>query len=306
MSEIERLREELRRAAEGDAWHGSSMRELLSGVDAGVAAARPVPEAHSIWGIVLHLTGWAGGVAARLGGGIPRLPAEGDWPAVTASDPEAWSAAVEELFMAQEGLLRALARFPEERLDEVVGGGRDAPLGVGVTWHVVLHGVSQHLAYHGGQIALLRKQVEREYHRRFAVTAFNRVWELMESDGRTPADTIEMLHAAHASRHHWGTIGEPVHFARGEWQVARMYSVLGRVEAALYHARLCLQITEEHGIGDFDLAFAYEAMARATALAGDMAASRGWLERARAAAEGIAADDDRQIVLADLATIGPA
>lgn len=306
MSEVERLREELRRAAEGDAWHGSSLRELLSGADAETAAARPVPEAHSIWEIVLHLTGWAREVAARLGGGIPRLPADGDWPAVAASGAEAWATAVEELFMAQEELLRELSRFPEERLDEVVGGERDAPLGVGVTWHVVLHGVAQHLAYHGGQVALLRKQIERGYHRRFAVTAFNRVWELMESGERAPADTIGMLHAAHASRHHWGVIGEPVHFARGEWQVSRMYCVLGRAEAALFHARLCLQITEEQGIGDFDLAFAYEAMARATALAGDAGASQSWLERARAVAEGIAAEDDRQIVLADLATIRPA
>ena len=303
MSEIDRLRDELRRATVGDAWHGPSLRQVLAGIEATTAAALPIPEAHSIWEIVLHLTGWAREVTSRLEGGVPRLPADGDWPKAGETGPEAWAVAVEELFVAQEALHRALARFPEHRLDEVAGGERDAPLGIGVTWQVVLHGVAQHLAYHGGQIALLRKQVERGYHRRFAVNAFNRVWELMDKAERSPAETSEMLHGAHASRHHWGAIGEPVHFARGEWQVSRVYCVLRRSEPALVHARLCLEITEAHGLGGFDLAFAYEAMARATALAGDRAASSGWLDRARAAARDIVDEQDRQIVLADLESI---
>jgi hypothetical protein len=82
-----------------------------------------------------------------------------------------------------------------------------------------------------------------------------------------------------------------------------VYSVLGRAEPALYHARHVVSICERHGIGDFDLAFGYEALARAYAVAGDAAESGRWLVRARDAAAGIADAEDRGLVLADLATI---
>ena len=72
-----------------------------------------------------------------------------------------------------------------------------------------------------------------------------------------------MLDAPHASRFHWGEVGTAVNLARGEWQVSHVYAVLNRAEPALYHARRCLAICEANAIGDFDLAYAYEAIARA-------------------------------------------
>jgi len=301
--EIRRIIEELRRAHDGDAWHGSSLREVLAGVDAAAAAAHPVPGAHSIWEIVLHLSGWAREVARRVEGGTPGLPADGDWPQVAAAGEAEWQAALADLQLAHAELVEAVGRRSEAALDEPVGRDRDAPTGTGVTWHIMLHGVAQHDAYHGGQIALLRKEVEQGYHARFAARTFNRVWELMEKADRTGAEADEMLHAAHASRYHWGFVGEPVNLARGEWQVSRMYTVLGRGEPALRHARTCLDIVERHGIGDFDLAFAYEAMARATALAGDLDAARGWRDKAAVAGEAIAEEEDRKLFLSDLATL---
>ena len=112
-----------------------------------------------------------------------------------------------------------------------------------------------------------------------------------------------MLHAAHASRFHWGEVGEPVNFARGEWQVSRVYAVLGRSEPALFHARRCLEICRAHQIGDFDLAFAYEALARASAVAGRPDDAARYAELARQAGEQIAEQDDREIFFADLATV---
>lgn len=306
MNETDRIREELQRSFNGDPWHGESLLRILQGVTAGQAAARPIPGAHTIWELVVHIAAWTGEVARRLEGGVPWIPPEADWPEVKDPGEAAWESVLAGLHQAHEHLMEAIGRFPEERLDEIVGGARDAPLGAGVSWHVVLHGVAQHNAYHAGQVALLRKEIEKGYHRRFAVASFNRVWELMDRKDRTPDEDAAMVHLAHASRHHWGQVGEPVHLARGEWQVARVYCVLGRSEPALHHARLCLEITEANGIGDFDLAFAYEGMARASAVAGDGAASRAWLERARAAAAAIASDEDRGIVEADLRTVGGA
>jgi DNA-binding transcriptional MerR regulator len=139
--------------------------------------------------------------------------------------------------------------------------------------------------------------------RKLAADLFNGVWALMETEDRTRAQDDRMLHMAHASRYHWEQVGTPANLARGEWLCARVYAVLGRAEPALHHAHRVLDICEEHGIGDWDLAFAHEALARAHAVAGDRAATEEAFERARTAAEDIADPEDRALLDADLRTI---
>ncbi len=141
--------------------------------------------------------------------------------------------------------------------------------------------------------------------RKLAKQLFNEVWRLMEQENRTPRDDDRMLHMAHASRYHWGQVptATPANYARGEWQVSRVYTVLERPEPALFHARRVLEICEEHKIGDWDLGFAYEALARAYAVAGDAQQARAYTDQALAAAEEIAQDEERELLLADLETI---
>ena len=137
--------------------------------------------------------------------------------------------------------------------------------------------------------------------RRLAATLFNATWTLMEKENRTRDEDDEMLHMAHASRHHWAQVGLPVNLGRGEWQCSRVYSVLGRPEPALHHAQRDLDICLENGIGDWDLAFAYEALARAHAVAGDAERARSYTEQALATQ--IAKDADRNLIMHDLETI---
>ena len=139
--------------------------------------------------------------------------------------------------------------------------------------------------------------------RGLAVDLFNHVWTLLERTDRTPLDDDEMLHAAHASRYHWGEVGEPVNLARGEWQCSRVYAVLGRAEPALWHARRCVALCEEHRIGDWDIAFAWEAVARAASVAGAHREAQEAVQRAQELAAEIVEDEDRELVLADLATV---
>jgi DNA-binding transcriptional MerR regulator len=139
--------------------------------------------------------------------------------------------------------------------------------------------------------------------RRVAADLFNGVWRLLEKEDRGVEDDDRMLHMAHASRYHWGEAGQPVNLSRGEWLCARVYCVLGRAEPALHHARRGLEICRAHGIGDWDLAYAYESLARAHAVAGDKEQARSWTEQALAAAEDIAQDEDRELVLTDLEAI---
>jgi len=139
--------------------------------------------------------------------------------------------------------------------------------------------------------------------RQLAVDLFNGVWRLVETEDRSPAEDDRMLHMAHASRYHWEQAGTAVHRARGEWQCSRVYAVLGRAEPARHHARRVLEICREHGIGDWDLAFAHEALARAAAVAGDRDAAREHAADARAAGAAIADPEDRALLESDLATI---
>jgi DNA-binding transcriptional MerR regulator len=140
-------------------------------------------------------------------------------------------------------------------------------------------------------------------HRRLAVDLFNHTWTLLEATDRTPMQDDEMLHAAHASRHHWGVVGSATNRARGEWQCSRVYVTLGRAEPAEWHARRCLSLAEGHGLGAFDVAAAHEALGRALRLAGDHAGAEAAVARARELAAGIVDDEDRELVLADLATV---
>jgi DNA-binding transcriptional MerR regulator len=139
--------------------------------------------------------------------------------------------------------------------------------------------------------------------RRQAIDLFNGVWRFLEKEDRSREDDDTMLHMAHASRYHWGQVGTAANLARGEWQVSRVYSVLERSEPALYHAQRVLDICRANGIGDWDIAFAYEALARASAVAGDKEQARAWTDQALAAAEDIAEDEDRELVITDLESI---
>src|ERR1700712_2956959 len=133
-------------------------------------------------------------------------------------------------------------------------------------------------------------------HRAIGIELFNRTWELMGKEGRTVEEDDAMLHMAHASAHHWraeGTGATANNLARSEWQVARVYTVRGRGEPAGYHARRCLEICQANGIGDWDLAYAYEALARAASVAGDLTAATEWAGQARRAAGDLAEDEDR-------------
>jgi hypothetical protein len=145
--------------------------------------------------------------------------------------------------------------------------------------------------------------MDADAQRRLAKDFFGRVWTLLETDGRTPEQDDEMIHTAHASRFHWGEVGGPEQRARGEWQCSRVYSVLERGEPAVHHARRCLEICQESGIGDWDLAFAYEALARAHAIAGDADEAARYKELAREAGEAIADAEDRDVFDADYATL---
>ena len=142
-----------------------------------------------------------------------------------------------------------------------------------------------------------------EIHKNFAIELFNETWNLMEKDQRSQAETDRMVHAAHASCYHWGIAGEGVNIARGEWLISHVYAHLRRVEPCLYHATRCLEVTLENDLKDFDLAFAYEAMARAADITGNDVEWAKYLTLAKEAGAKIKDPIDRNYFFRELNTI---
>ncbi|MCU0283496.1 MAG: hypothetical protein MUD13_06310 [Candidatus Nanopelagicales bacterium] len=136
-----------------------------------------------------------------------------------------------------------------------------------------------------------------------AVALFNRVWSLLELPQRSEAEDFDMIHAAHASRWHWGRAGGPQEWAIGEWQCARVYADLIRPEPALVHARRCLALCEEHHLDGFVVASAHEALARAHLVAGDLPTARAHRDRAAQLATTLDDLEDRAVIEGDLATL---
>src|SRR5262245_15082196 len=150
MNEIRRILDQLRRAFAGEAWHGPSVKEVLSGVTADQAGARPLAGAHTIWEIGLHIRAWARAVSRMLTGEDVKLTPQDDWPAVSDRSAEAWERALQSLELSQNELQVVVAGLTDSRLEEHVPG---RPYSV----YFLIHGLIQHDLYHAGQIAILRK-----------------------------------------------------------------------------------------------------------------------------------------------------
>ena len=155
MGEMERIADQLKRAYEGKAWHGPSVREALAGVDAAKAARHSPSGGHSIWEVALHIGVWEGIVWRRLAGeSIRDLPDSQDWPAVDDTSEAAWQRTLAALLEQSRQLRTAVAAFPESRLSEMVPGTMTPR-----SFYGEMHGVLQHDIYHAGQISLLKRLV---------------------------------------------------------------------------------------------------------------------------------------------------
>jgi len=153
MNHSRALANEIIRTVTGPMWHGPSLAELLRGVTHEQAVRRPVPGAHTIWEIVLHIITWADVCGERLGGSARKeVPVDEDWPEMPTASADAWSASLERLEERHRVLAAQVRALSDDALAERVVGQdhrvRD-----------MLAGVVEHGTYHGGQIALLKKPI---------------------------------------------------------------------------------------------------------------------------------------------------
>ncbi len=149
-SEAARIADLLRRAFDGSAWHGPALLELLHDVDAATAVAKPLPEVHSIWELVLHIAVWDAVALRRLSGEKSQPTGTKNFPPATKATPAAWRKAVAATKHTHAALVETVAALPDSRLRDRVPGKR-------YDFYHMLHGIAQHELYHAGQIAILKK-----------------------------------------------------------------------------------------------------------------------------------------------------
>ena len=149
-TEPARIADQLRRAFDGDAWHGPALLELLQDMDAATAAAKPLPNVHSIWELVMHIAAWDEAATRRLAGEKTQPTGVANFPIVPKPTEAAWRKAVAHLKRTHDVLVRKVAALPDPRLRERVPGKK-------YNFYFMLHGVVQHELYHAGQIAILKK-----------------------------------------------------------------------------------------------------------------------------------------------------
>lgn len=147
------LADQIRRAFDGEAWHGDSVLEILAGVDAATAAAHPIKNAHSIWELVLHIATWDEVTITRACGKAFMPTDEQNFPSVKDSSDAAWKKTVDHLKKTHSKLIETVAAFPDSRLQDQVPG----KTGDYYNFYYLFSGIVQHELYHAGQIVLLKK-----------------------------------------------------------------------------------------------------------------------------------------------------
>ena len=157
MSETARIRNQFERAFNGEAWHGPSVLALLDGVTAAQAAAHPIPGAHSIWELTLHIAAWEDACRRRLEGDPAQLSDDENFPPITDTSEAAWETAKQKLTDVHNSLLDVITATDDSRLDQPIISHTETTFS---TAYVTLHGGVQHSLYHAGQIAVLKKAID--------------------------------------------------------------------------------------------------------------------------------------------------
>ena len=150
MSEIKEIINELKNIHDGNAWHGSSLKDALDGIKAEQAAVRPLKQAHSIWEIVAHIEGWEDVFLRRLEGQETSEPETGDFPVPAERSEKAWKEMLEKLKNTHRELLNVVEKLPDSILETKIAG-KD------YSYRFLLRETVNHKVYHSGQIALLKK-----------------------------------------------------------------------------------------------------------------------------------------------------
>ena len=130
----------------------------------------------------------------------------------------------------------------------------------------------------------------------------NQTWGLLSKTDRSEDDNEKMVYFAKASLYHWRKSSnyQPVNEQRGQWLISHVFAVLNRGNEALVHAEICMDITMNESLKDFDLAYAYECKARAYASLRQSKKMNKCFLNAKATGDTIKKDAGRKLFFSDL------
>ncbi len=150
MSDVQRILDHYDGVLNGNAWHGDPVWQVLDTISAEQAASRPIPDAHTIWEIVMHMTFWENVVVQRLAGLRAGVVEELNFPPMPAATEENWRGTLDRFRASNRAFREALARLDPAKLNELTAARKR-------TFYGEAHGIIEHHVYHLGQIALLKK-----------------------------------------------------------------------------------------------------------------------------------------------------
>jgi hypothetical protein len=158
----------------------------------------------------------------------------------------------------------------------------------------------------GGEIMSKKADFDQAAaHKYYSANCFNQAWDLIDKEQRTPEEEEQMIRLTHASFYHWTQRPDysSTSASIGYWQASRIYAILGQADNASRYGQLCLEVSQDQGVEPFFLGYAYEALARAAAAAGNHQDMDLYLEKARQAAAEVKKAEDRKMLLDDLQSI---
>lgn len=143
--------------------------------------------------------------------------------------------------------------------------------------------------------------MNKEEHKDLGIQFFNQTWDFIDNDHKTQAEKMQLIDLAHGSKLHW-VLSEPpmINIVRADWLISHAYAHLDFGGLALSYAKICLEQTLNHKIKDFDLVFAYEAMARAYKILGDVSLCQAYLDKAYEAVKGVEKKEDKVYCISEL------
>jgi hypothetical protein len=140
-------------------------------------------------------------------------------------------------------------------------------------------------------------------HKYFAAHCFNAAWDLIDKPSRTPEEDRLAVALNQASIYHWHNRPDCTNenLSVGYWQASRIQALLGNASEATRHAEVCFSYSG--GLEPFYVGYAYEALARAAALAGNRQNAAEYLSLAQAQAQLVKNEEHRALLVDDLQSL---
>lgn len=155
--EIQSIIRNLHNVNSGQPWYGKPVYTLLEEVNPSMVYSKPNTTGHSLIDLLYHMIIWAGFVLKRVEGETEKDPAafeKLDWRPI---DPalHSWEKGGEEFKSIHSTINKLLDSKEDDFLKEMVEGRN-------FNFRFMLNGLIQHNIYHAGQIAYLKKLLEKD------------------------------------------------------------------------------------------------------------------------------------------------